>query len=84
MFDGLRSPALGVASIVLFMSLSVSSFEIGITHTQYTADYGDSSSVARARQLITNGVKYQNQHIMGKKNRRNDLTSLIAFSNDSI
>jgi hypothetical protein len=43
----------------------VSSFEIGVTHTQWW-EWGDSTAVANAKSLLVNGgVRYQNQHIMG-------------------
>lgn len=41
-----------------------SNFSIGVTHTQPKWDNGDPAAVARAKTLLAEGVKFQNQHLM--------------------
>ena len=56
-------------TVDLTKPLIISSFEIGITHTQGSNgawEYGNSGSVASAKSLLVNGnVDFQNTHIMG-------------------
>ncbi len=42
-----------------------SSFQVGTTHTHGFWEYGNSQAVNRAKDLLLNGVAFQNQHIMG-------------------
>ena len=41
-----------------------SSFSIGVTHTQPKWENGDPAAVARAKTLLAEGLKFQNQHLM--------------------
>jgi len=41
-----------------------SSFSIGVTHTQPKWENGDPPAVARAKTLLAEGLKFQNQHLM--------------------
>jgi hypothetical protein len=46
--------------------LGVSHLQLGVTHTQYSADSSnDSPAVARARVVLKDAAVFQNQHIMG-------------------
>jgi hypothetical protein len=42
-----------------------SQFQIGVTHTHGFWEYGNLTAVERARNLLINGIAFQNQHIMG-------------------
>jgi len=42
----------------------VSHFSIGVTHTQPKWEDGNPQAVARAKELLSTGLKYQNQHLM--------------------
>ncbi|HEY0075379.1 MAG TPA: hypothetical protein VGB77_14870 [Abditibacteriaceae bacterium] len=45
---------------------SISNFEAGVTHTQYSLDsWGDQAAIERAKALLKAGARFQNQHIMG-------------------
>jgi len=53
-------------TVDLTKPLVVSSFKIGTTHTSNFWEWGDSTAVARAKNLLVDGyVNFQNQHIMG-------------------
>ncbi|MPZ15695.1 MAG: xylan 1,4-beta-xylosidase [Chloroflexi bacterium] len=55
-----------VVSIELSAPYMTSQFDVGVTHMQYSLDpWGDPASVTQARSVLANGVRYQNQHIMG-------------------
>jgi len=41
-----------------------SNFTIGVTHTQPKWENGDPAAVARAKTLLAEGVRFQNQHLM--------------------
>lgn len=41
-----------------------SNFSIGVTHTQPKWEDGDPAAVARAKSLLAEGLKFQNQHLM--------------------
>src|SRR5208283_182657 len=41
-----------------------SHFNIGVTHTQPDWDKGNPQAVARAKSLLADGLKFQNQHLM--------------------
>jgi hypothetical protein len=41
-----------------------SDFSIGVTHTQPKWEDGDPAAVARAKSLLAEGLKFQNQHLM--------------------
>ena len=41
-----------------------SHFSIGVTHTQPKWEDGNPQAVARAKELLESGLKYQNQHLM--------------------
>jgi len=41
-----------------------SNFTVGITHTQPKWENGDPAAVARAKSLLAEGLKFQNQHLM--------------------
>lgn len=44
----------------------ISNFQAGVTHTQYALDsWGDKAAIERAKTLLREGVRFQNQHIMG-------------------
>ena len=46
--------------------IGVSHLQLGVTHTQHTADsWNDPGAVSRARGLLANTTVFQNQHIMG-------------------
>ncbi len=45
--------------------LMTSPFQIGVTHTHGFWEYGNPAAVERARNLLINGIAFQNQHIMG-------------------
>jgi hypothetical protein len=46
--------------------LFTSNFKVGVTHMQHSLDsWDDAASVQRGKDLMRNGVKYQNQHIFG-------------------
>jgi hypothetical protein len=48
------------------MPLGVSHLQLGVTHTQYSADSAnDSPAVARARVVLKDAAVFQNQHMMG-------------------
>jgi hypothetical protein len=42
----------------------VSHFNIGVTHTQPNWEYGNPQAVAKAKALLSTGLKFQNQHLM--------------------
>jgi len=42
----------------------ISHFSIGVTHTQPKWEDGNPQAVARAKELLATGLKYQNQHLM--------------------
>jgi hypothetical protein len=42
----------------------ISHFNIGVTHTQPKWEDGNPAAVARAKSLLANGLKFQNQHLM--------------------
>jgi len=41
-----------------------SNFNIGVTHTQPKWENGDPAAVARAKSLLAEGLRFQNQHLM--------------------
>ena len=46
--------------------VGVSHLRLGVTHTQYTADsWNNPAAVSRARNVLSDTVVFQNQHIMG-------------------
>lgn len=49
------------------VSVGISRFEAGVTHTQYSLDAAgaDLQAIARAKALLKGACRYQNQHIMG-------------------
>lgn len=44
--------------------VGTSAFSIGVTHTEPKWDEGNPEGVARAKSLLANGLKFQNQHLM--------------------
>lgn len=45
---------------------SISNFEAGVTHTQYSLDsWGNQAAIERAKALLNTSARFQNQHIMG-------------------
>gem|GEM_PF-1299798 len=46
-------------------TLLTSQFKIGTTHTHGFWEYGHNKAVNRARDLLIDGIAFQNQHIMG-------------------
>lgn len=54
-----------VINIDLSRPLMISRFEIGATYTSGYWEYGDPTAVNNAKNLLINGIAFQNQHIMG-------------------
>lgn len=42
-----------------------SNYLSGVTHTQYSVTSGNATAMAKAKEILQNGVHFQNQHIMG-------------------
>lgn len=60
------APSAVTATVNLVSPLTTSSLSVGATHTQESADAGgDSAAVVSAKNLLANGVTFQNQHIIG-------------------
>jgi Glycosyl hydrolases family 39 len=65
----LSIPAMAVEPVVIVRvdrstQIGTSHFSIGVTHTQPKWESGNPQAVARAKALLTAGLKYQNQHLM--------------------
>jgi len=56
----------GVVTVTVDRTAAVgtSDFSIGVTHTQPKWEDGDPAAVARAKSLLAEGLKFQNQHLM--------------------
>jgi Glycosyl hydrolases family 39 len=47
-------------------TVAVSQLQLGVTHTQYSADsWNDAAAVSRARGILSSAAVFQNQHMMG-------------------
>jgi hypothetical protein len=46
------------------VQIGTSHFNVGVTHTGERWENGDPKAVARGKKLLSEGLKYQNQHIM--------------------
>lgn len=63
-----RAAATGSEPVVIDVgaeSVGAVTLELGVTHTQHTLDFGAPEALARAREVLRNAAKYQNQPIMG-------------------
>ena len=56
----------GVVTVTVDRTAAVgtSDFSVGVTHTQPKWEDGDPAAVARAKSLLAEGLKFQNQHLM--------------------
>lgn len=54
-----------VVTVDVKQPVLISRFSIGTTHTHGFWEYGAGQAVSRAENLLIEGVKFQNQHIMG-------------------